>query len=98
MLRGSHTLRGRCQLHGGAAFFCYGTAHSTGENRTDRDRAGLGFHFLRTDFAAPELIEPNRQVRPHLTGPEASGGLREYGVKVAGLWDREVERVLAAEQ
>lgn len=81
---------------GGAAFFCYGTAHCTGDNRTAHERAGLAFHFLRTDYAAPALIEPDRQARPHLTGTEASGGWREYGVAVAGTWDREVERVLAA--
>lgn len=82
---------------GGAAFFCYGTAHCTGDNRTEHERAGLAFHFLRTDFAVPGLIEPDRQARPHLTGPEASGGLREYGVKAAGTWDYEVERALATD-
>ena len=80
---------------GGAAFFCYGTAHCTGDNSTDRERAGIAFHFLRTDFAAPGLVEPDREARPHLTGPEASGGLREYGVEAAGTWDLEVERALA---
>lgn len=82
---------------GGAVFFCYGTAHCTGDNRTEQERAGLAFHFLRTDFAAPGLIEPDREARPHLTGPESSGGLREYGVEVAGTWDREVERALSTQ-
>jgi len=80
---------------GGAAFFCYGTAHATGPNRTEEDRAGLAIHFLNSDYAKPELIEPNRTTRPYLTGPEATGGLREYGVKVVGTWEEEVERVLA---
>src|SRR5262249_15142875 len=42
-----------------------------------------------------DLIAPDRDYRPYLTGPEATGGLREYGVEVAGTWEREVERALA---
>jgi hypothetical protein len=33
-------------------------------------------------------------VRPYLTGPPATGGLREYGVTVAGTWEQQVERML----
>ncbi len=33
--------------------------------------------------------------RPILTGPDSTGGEVEYGEKVAGTWDSEVERVLA---
>jgi ectoine hydroxylase-related dioxygenase (phytanoyl-CoA dioxygenase family) len=77
------------------AFFCYGTAHATGPNRTGKERAGLAIHFLHTDYAQPGLVEANRTTRPYLTGPEATGGLREYGVKVEGTWEQEVERVLA---
>ena len=29
-----------------------------------------------------------------LTGPDATGGLREYGLRVEGTWNAEVERVL----
>lgn len=75
---------------GGCAFFCYGIAHATGYNRTARDRAGLAMHFLRTDFAPPNLLEEGRDCRPYLTGPKASGGEREYGLRVAGTWDAEV--------
>jgi Phytanoyl-CoA dioxygenase (PhyH) len=32
--------------------------------------------------------------RPYLAGPQATGGLREYGVTVAGTWDQQVERML----
>ncbi len=77
---------------GGVVFFCYGTAHSTGANHTDRERAGIAFHFLRTDF----IPEEARFQRTHLCGSETTGGEREYGVKVAGTWEREVARVLAA--
>ncbi len=80
---------------GGVAFFCYGTAHSTGPNKTGKARAGLALHFLHTDYAQPGLVEANRTTRPYLTGPEATGGLREYGVKVERTWEQEVERVLA---
>lgn len=80
---------------GGVAFFCYGVAHATGPNRTDKERAGLALHFLRTDYAPAELIADDRNERPHLTGPRATGGLKEYGAVIAGTWEREVERVLA---
>ncbi|MCZ6675692.1 MAG: phytanoyl-CoA dioxygenase family protein, partial [Candidatus Poribacteria bacterium] len=80
---------------GGVAFFCYGTAHATGPNKTAKPRAGLAVHFLHTDYARPELVEENRTTRPYLTGTEATGGLREYGVRVEGTWKQEVERVLA---
>ena len=33
-------------------FFCYGTAHCTRANTTDRERAGMAFHFLHTDYTA----------------------------------------------
>ena len=81
---------------GGAVFFCYGTAHSTGDNRTDGDRAGIAFHFLNSDFAAADLLKPDRTSHPYLTEPSASGGEREYGVTVSGTWRSEVDRVLAA--
>ena len=76
---------------GGAVFFNYGTAHSTKRNNTDRERAGLAYHFLRTDFAEADMRE--RWGLVHLTGPEATGGEREYGVQVAGTWEDEVGRL-----
>jgi ectoine hydroxylase-related dioxygenase (phytanoyl-CoA dioxygenase family) len=76
---------------GGVAFFCYGTAHCTGANNTDRERAGIAFHFLRTDYVPAEA----RFQRTHLCGSQATGGEKEYGVRVEGTWEREVERVLA---
>jgi phytanoyl-CoA hydroxylase len=79
---------------GGVVFFCYGTAHSTGPNRTDRDRAGVAFHFLNGDYAHDDLVAPDRDYRPYLTGPDATGGKREYGVAVSGAWGAEVERAL----
>jgi ectoine hydroxylase-related dioxygenase (phytanoyl-CoA dioxygenase family) len=82
---------------GGVLFFCYGTPHATGANRTDSERAGVALHFLNgaMDGEARNGFEPGR--RPWLTGPEATGGEREYGVRVAGTWEREVARALGRE-
>ncbi len=78
---------------GGVAFFCYGTAHCTRANTTDRERAGVAFHFLHADYAAPDLVEGDRRTRPYVTGPRSTGGRAEYGVEVAGTWEGEVQRV-----
>ncbi len=75
---------------GGAVFFNYGTAHATKRNNTDHERAGLAFHFLRTDFVAGARLVGGAV---HITGPQATGGLAEYGVQVAGSWDAEVEKL-----
>ena len=79
---------------GGALFFCYGTAHCTGHNRTDKARAGIAFHFLHADYAPERLIEDGRDYRPFVTGPQATGGATEYGVRVEGTWESEVEKAL----
>jgi len=83
------------QPAGGVVFFAYGTPHATGPNTADHKRAGVALHFLRADYAQDELIAPDRDYRPFLTGPQATGGVREYGETVAGTWEREVERALA---
>lgn len=77
---------------GGAIFFNYGTAHATKANNTDHERAGLAFHFLRSDYITSQEMS-GRWGMVHVTGPETTGGEREYGVKVAGTWREEVERV-----
>lgn len=82
---------------GGVVFFCYGTPHCTLANQTDRERAGVAYHFLRSDFAAADLKTEDRDYRPQLTGPDATGGRAEYGEVVAGTWEQEVERTLAGE-
>lgn len=78
---------------GGVLFFCYGTPHCTLGNSTDRERAGAAFHFLRADYAQPELIEPTRKERPFINGPNATWGEREYGQSLNGAWERDVEKV-----
>lgn len=79
---------------GGVLFFAYGVAHCTDANNTDRERAGVALHFLNTAYANDDLVAPDRNTRPCLTGPEATGGLREYGAEIAGTWEAEVDRVL----
>src|SRR5205823_6961542 len=54
---------------GGVVFFCYGTAHATGANRTDRDRAGVAIHFLRADYAQAGLLATDREYGPSPRGP-----------------------------
>lgn len=83
---------------GGVAFFAYGTPHCTLGNRTDRDRAGVAFHFVHGDsFAEDRQIggKPIPGYNPVLTGPNASDGTAEYGERIAGTWDAEVERTVS---
>lgn len=79
---------------GGVLFFAYGTAHATGANTTERERAGVALHFINAKVNSEAVggFEPG--LRPYLSGPQASGGLNEHGVRVAGTWNEEVERVL----
>lgn len=77
---------------GGVIFFCYGTPHSTGDNTTDRERAGLAYHFLCDDQTDEAFYTTGRigNPRPRLTGPRATGGREEYGATLAGTWESEV--------
>lgn len=79
---------------GGVLFFAYGTPHSTGANLTDHERAGVALHFLNADQNGTAIsgFEPGK--RPVLTGPDATGGKREYGVTVAGTWKEKVGRAV----
>lgn len=79
---------------GGVVFFCYGTPHCTLANRSQGDRAGVAFHFLRAEQAKKELVEEDRTYRPYITGPKATGGQKEYGSVVAGTYGAEVEKLL----
>lgn len=77
---------------GGALFFAYGVAHATGANTTDRERAGMALHFLNESVAdAAHGMEGG--AHPYLSGPKATGGVREYGARVAGTWDAQVARL-----
>ncbi len=79
---------------GGALFFNYAIPHCTRANTTDKDRAGLAIHFLRKDHTPENINRVGEHPRPLINGPEASGGEREYGRKIAGTWEKEVEHVL----
>ena len=82
-----------CELDaGGVAFFSFGTPHATGANPTATGRAGVGIHFVNFDHASEDMRAGQRWQHAQLTGPGASGGEREYGVRVS-LGD-EVERAL----
>jgi phytanoyl-CoA hydroxylase len=85
-----------CELAaGGAIFFNFGVPHCTRANTTEKERAGLAYHFLRTDFVPDRVSTGPRKDLIHVAGPEASGGLNEYGLRVAGTWQAEVERLQA---
>ena len=75
---------------GGAVFFNYGIGHGTKANNTDHERAGLAFHFLNTDFLNGARITDGIV---HITGPDATGGQREYGIRIDCAWAEEVQRV-----
>jgi len=80
---------------GGALFFAYGTAHCTKANTTDKERAGMALHFINGDVNQEAVSGFAVGKRPYLSGPQATGGLAEHGVHVAGTWDDEVERMLS---
>ena len=73
-----------CELDaGGVAFFCFGTPHATGANRSERGRAGVGIHFVNFRYANEEMRKRRRWQHVFLTGARASGGEREYGERVS---------------
>ncbi len=79
---------------GGALFFNYGVAHCTKANTTDKERAGLAYHFVRREVAPLPKDWGLKKEWVHITGPEASGGEREYGARVEGTWEDEVRRLV----
>ncbi len=79
---------------GGAIFFNFGVPHCTKANTTDKERAGLAYHFLRTDFVPPSKDFGLRKDLIHVTGPDASDGANEYGFRVAGTWDEQVSKLI----
>ena len=80
---------------GGALFFAYGVAHATGANTTDKDRAGVALHFLNDRIAGQAADGFQPELSPLLSGPDSTGGVKEYGVKVAGTWEDQVARLAA---
>ncbi len=80
-----------CELEaGGVVFFCYGTPHCTKGNGSDRDRAGLAYHFYNSNFPPNDGATGGM---PFLTLSAAQGGTVEYGADQRGLWDQFVNSV-----
>lgn len=79
---------------GGVAFFAYGVAHATKANTTDKERAGIAHHFINAEMNGHARSGFEVGKRPYLTGTEATGGEREHGVRIAGTWEQEIEKVL----
>ena len=79
---------------GGAAFFAYGVAHCTLANSTEHERAGVALHFINGAMDATAKGGFPLSKRPYLTGPSASGGLKEHGERIAGSWQRQVDAAL----
>ncbi len=79
---------------GGVLFFCYGTPHATGGNTTEKERAGVALHFMNADQNGVARGGFEVEKRSILTGPNATGGKAEHGLRIAGTWDAEVKRVL----
>ncbi len=77
---------------GGVIFFNYGIAHRTGPNRANHTRAGLAFHFLRTDYIRHDKKSEDYI---HLRGDDATEGVREYGVNLSGAWTKQVNNAIA---
>ena len=93
---------------GGAVFFCFGTPHSTTANNTDRERAGLAYHFTTVRNQRRELLslhqptqhqhlktygEAGKAHGPILSGPDYSAGGREYGCDMEAALAAETERL-----
>ncbi len=76
---------------GGGVFFNYGIAHSTKRNNTDHERAGLAYHFLKAEAVAGARMTEGVV---HIAGPQATGGIQEYGERVAEQWEQEVAQLL----
>ena len=76
---------------GGVLFFNYAVPHCTKGNTTDRERAGLALHFLREDA----MVDPDYKLAI-LTGPHATGGVKEFSHDCRGEWERRFAAELAA--
>jgi ectoine hydroxylase-related dioxygenase (phytanoyl-CoA dioxygenase family) len=87
---------------GSVGFFAYGIPHCTMANNTTKPRAGCAYHFLTYEAAASvpaerqKQFEVDRDARPYLTGPKATGGKAEYGVDMRGSWESAVADLLTA--
>ncbi|MGF1626510.1 MAG: phytanoyl-CoA dioxygenase family protein, partial [Alphaproteobacteria bacterium] len=87
---------------GAVIAFCFNTPHSTTRNDTDRGRAGLAYHFIRSGQVGvwhEEAVNPHAEfplwgVEGKEHGPVISGATYSRGI---GEYDRDMEQVLQAE-
>ena len=77
---------------GGIVFFNYGIPHCTKANTSDYDRGGCAYHFLRQDYIPHNATQMHKL--PIITGPDATGGRREYGQLIEGTWQTEVDKLM----
>ena len=77
-------------------FFCYGVAHCTRSNLSDKERAGVALHFIHSDFGGKELWERGNATKPMISGPLATGGEKEFGEKFEGRWQEVIDNVFAS--
>lgn len=57
-----------CEVSAGSVvFFAFGTPHATGPNPSNRDRTGIGVHFINGDYNTDELSERNPAGEPVYT-------------------------------
>ncbi len=82
---------------GGVLFFCYGVAHCTKSNLSDKARAGVALHFLHNDFGGLELWERHKATKPMLRGSLATGGEMEFGERFEGRWEEVMNAALTSE-
>ncbi|HYF48444.1 MAG TPA: phytanoyl-CoA dioxygenase family protein [Planctomycetota bacterium] len=80
---------------GGVVFFCYGVPHATGANNTDKDRAGVAYHFLNGVCYTEEYKQTFKPIGTVLSGKGYSAGEKEYGFKPS--WTAECEKALAGQ-
>ena len=96
---------------GGVVFFCFGTPHGTTPNTSDRERAGLAYHFTvhnqRRELLALHQPTQHQDLKtygeagkahgPILSGSEYSAGVREYGCDMEEALAVETERLASAD-
>ena len=73
-------------------FFGFNVPHCTRENNTESSRAGIAYHFLRTDgyrWRAFPLPQEAEWITPVVCGPESTSGAKEYGF-AADTWVEDI--------
>jgi ectoine hydroxylase-related dioxygenase (phytanoyl-CoA dioxygenase family) len=76
---------------GGVVFFNYAMLHCTRDNHSGGDRAAAAYHFLNAANVPADKSARERGRAIWLSGPEATGGEKEYGLCVADTWWRQVQ-------